>query len=92
MEFILETRTLQVAQILEHLEAAFYDQAFEKFNQAQFSQANLSPAAVSRYQEIAAHEVAHVEILNEVLGDDAVQPCTYDLCVFFWNGVLGEES
>jgi hypothetical protein len=85
-----DTQVLNYALTLEHLENAFYSGGLAKFDDEAFRDAGLTSEARVRFSEIAGHEVVHVATLSAVLGDQATQPCTYSLCVFYLNGVLGE--
>ncbi|KAH9484919.1 Protein rds1 [Psilocybe cubensis] len=69
---------LNYALTLEHLENAFYSGALAKFDEAAFKRAGLPAYARGRFQEIAAHEQAHVNLLSEALGSLATSPCTYN--------------
>ncbi len=72
---------LNIALTLEHFENAFYHQALDKFDEQAFLDAGLPSWVRGRFQQIADHEATHVQLLSAALGDQATQPCTYDLCV-----------
>jgi rubrerythrin len=76
---LLETEILNFALTLEHLENAFYTQGLQKYTQEDFVDAGLPTWARGRWNQIAQHETTHVSFLESVLGDEAVQPCTYEL-------------
>ncbi|KIJ63875.1 hypothetical protein HYDPIDRAFT_29221 [Hydnomerulius pinastri MD-312] len=73
-----EEQILNFALTLEHLENAFYTQGLQKYSQQDFLNENLPVWARGRWVEIAQHEATHVSFLEGVLGDQAVQPCTYN--------------
>ncbi|OAX39344.1 hypothetical protein K503DRAFT_739622 [Rhizopogon vinicolor AM-OR11-026] len=75
---LLETQILNFALTLEHLENAFYTQGLQKYTQEDFIDAGLPTWARGRWNQIAQHETTHVSFLESVLGDDAVQACTYN--------------
>lgn len=77
---------LQYALTLEHLEAAFYKEALEKFNDTSFASGGEERAL---FEQIAGHEATHVTILQSILGDKATKPCTYN---FPYNDVQGFKS
>lgn len=79
----LDVDVLNYALTLEHLENAFYTGGLEKYNDQAFQDAGYPSWVRKRYLEIAAHEAAHVAILNSTLGANATQPCTYSLYVIF---------
>jgi rubrerythrin len=70
---------LNFALTLEHLENAFYTQALSEFDDEAFKKAGLPDFARGRFVELAANEAAHQELLTQILGDAATQPCTYKL-------------
>jgi rubrerythrin len=72
-----DTTILNYALTLEHLENAFYTGALEKFDEQAFSDAGLPSFARGRFEQVAAHEKAHVQFLSTALGDKATQPCEY---------------
>lgn len=72
-----EIQILNFALTLEHLENAFYTQGLQKYTQQDFLNADLPPWARGRWNQIAQHESTHVSFLEGVIGDQAVQPCTY---------------
>lgn len=77
--FRLDTTVLNFALTLEHIENAFYHQALAKFDQQAFLDAGLPEFARGRFEQVAAHEATHVQFLSTALGDNATQPCTYNL-------------
>ncbi|PPQ70012.1 hypothetical protein CVT25_006093 [Psilocybe cyanescens] len=72
-----DATVLNYALTLEHLENAFYSGALAKFDEAAFARAGLPSFARGRFEQIAAHEQAHVKLLAGALGSSATQPCTY---------------
>lgn len=70
---------LNFALTLEHLENAFYSGALQKFDEQAFADAGLPSYARGRFEQVAAHEMAHVQLLSTALGDKATQPCEYSL-------------
>lgn len=72
-----DIQILNFALTLEHLENAFYTQGLQKYTQQDFLNADLPTWARGRWNEIAQHESTHVSFLESVIGDQAVQPCTY---------------
>jgi len=72
---------LQFALTLEHLEAAFYSQGFEKFPEADFSALGLTPEEITALKKVGETEATHVTVLTTVLkgaGATPVEPCQYD--------------
>ena len=84
MDLDADVKVLNYALTLEHLENAFYSGGLAQFDDKAFRDAGLPSGARVRFSEIALHEAVHVAILTAVLGDQATQPCTYSLCVFFF--------
>ncbi|KAG0694786.1 ferritin-like domain-containing protein [Suillus ampliporus] len=72
-----DIQILNFALTLEHLENAFYTQGLQKYTQQDFLDADLPTWARGRWDQIAQHESTHVSFLESVIGDQAVQPCTY---------------
>lgn len=72
-----DIQILNFALTLEHLENAFYIQGLQKYTQQDFLNADLPIWARGRWNEIAQHESTHVSFLEGVIGEQAVQPCTY---------------
>jgi len=66
---------------LEHIENAFYSQGLSTFTQKDFVDAGFPAWSYGRLKQIAAHEAAHVQVLEITLGDKATKPCTYKLSV-----------
>ncbi|KAF7979492.1 hypothetical protein HWV62_42336 [Athelia sp. TMB] len=75
---ITDTTVLNFALTLEHLENAFYSGALAKYSESDFTAAGLPKYARGRFEEVAAHEAAHVAFLTKALGKDATAACTYD--------------
>ena len=84
--FIIDIIVAQIALTLEYLEVAFYQCGLNQFDEAAFEQADYSPIVRRRFEEILAHEKDHVAALISFLGDNALEACSYDLCVFFGMG------
>lgn len=74
-----DTTILNYALTLEYLESAFYTGALSNFSQDDFTNDGLPEWARGRFEQIAAHEQAHVELLSNALGSNATQACTYSL-------------
>ncbi|KAH9997417.1 ferritin-like domain-containing protein [Russula compacta] len=66
------------ALALEHLQNAFYSEGLSRFTQKDFVDAGFPVWSYGRLKQIAAHEAAHVELLERILGDKATKPCTYN--------------
>lgn len=78
---MLDTTILNYALTLEHLENAFYSEALAKFDDKAFTDAGLPSTVRPLFEQVAAHEKAHVEFLSTALGKNATQPCNYTLYV-----------
>ena len=76
-----DTQVLNFALTLEHLENAFYSGALEKLKEEDFVNAGFQSWVHGRFLQIAAHEADHVKFLSTALGNDATQPCKYNLYV-----------
>ncbi|KIY70577.1 hypothetical protein CYLTODRAFT_347564 [Cylindrobasidium torrendii FP15055 ss-10] len=72
-----DATVLNFALTLEHLENAFYQEALGKFDQQAFTEAGLPESARALFEQVSAHEAAHVEFLSAALGEKATQPCNY---------------
>ncbi|KAH8111505.1 ferritin-like domain-containing protein [Phellopilus nigrolimitatus] len=72
-----QTQILQYALTLEHLESTFYSEYLAKFDEPAFENAGFEPWVRGRFKQIAQHEAAHVGLLTDALGKDAVAACTY---------------
>ena len=77
----LEIDALNFALTLEHMENAFYVQGLAKFTHDDFIHAGFPDWSYGRLKQIAAHEVAHVKLLETTLGEKATKPCAYNLSV-----------
>jgi len=75
--FHVDIDILNFALTLEHLENAFYTQGLSRFTQQDFVGAGFPDWSYGRFKQIAAHEAAHVKLLETTLGDKATKPCTY---------------
>jgi len=75
--YLNDTVLLNAALTAEHLEVAFYTLGLSQFNSSDFTAANFSVDVYGRFQEILTNEQTHVELLEEALGSNAVQPCNY---------------
>ncbi|KAJ3796608.1 ferritin-like domain-containing protein [Lentinula aff. detonsa] len=74
---INDTAILNLALTLEHLENAFYSGALSNFTADDFTNDGLPVWARGRFEQIASHEQAHVQLLSNTLGSSAVQACNY---------------
>lgn len=72
-----EIQALNFALSLEHFQSYFYKQ-LQQYEPQDFSNAGLPPWSHGRYVQISSHELVHVQLLENILGDNAVQPCTYN--------------
>jgi hypothetical protein len=71
---------LNFALTLEHLEATFYSQGLQKYDQSAFTNAGLSTTTRQSIQKISDDETAHVSFLTSALqaaGATPVQACNY---------------
>ena len=71
---------LNYALTLEHLEAAFYRDGLEEFDEEAFEEADLGPARPF-LEQIRDHEIEHVEVLTDTigqLGGEPVEEAEYD--------------
>lgn len=85
-EIPVDVDILNFALTLEHIENAFYTQGLSRFKQEDFVDAGFPNWSYGRLKQIAAHEAAHVEFLEGILGDKATKPCTYKLFVIMVFG------
>ncbi|KAG0301605.1 hypothetical protein BGZ98_008195 [Dissophora globulifera] len=72
---------LNFALTLEHLEAAFYNYGFDKFDAGDFVNEGFDAAVRDRLDHVREHENDHVTVLTEVissLGGHPVPACTYN--------------
>lgn len=74
---LTEIQALNFALSLEHFQSYFYKQ-LQQYEPQDFSNAGLPPWSHGRYAQISSHELMHVQLLENILGDNAVQPCTYN--------------
>ncbi|EJD51094.1 hypothetical protein AURDEDRAFT_181905 [Auricularia subglabra TFB-10046 SS5] len=65
---------LQYALTLEHLDEAFYKVALEKFSEREFRECGVERTLI---EQIAEHEVVHVQVLQSLLGSKATKPCEH---------------
>ncbi|KAJ3745082.1 ferritin-like domain-containing protein [Lentinula detonsa] len=72
-----DTVVLNYALTLEYLESAFYSGALNNFTEDDFTNDGLPQWARGRFEQIAAHEQAHVQLLSGALGANATQACNY---------------
>ncbi|EPS39438.1 hypothetical protein H072_6787 [Dactylellina haptotyla CBS 200.50] len=78
---LTDTDILQFALTLEHLEAAFYKQGFEKFPEADFTALGLSAPQIIALKKVGETEATHVTVISDVLkaaNANPVQPCEYN--------------
>ncbi|KAF2796152.1 hypothetical protein K505DRAFT_238411 [Melanomma pulvis-pyrius CBS 109.77] len=72
---------LQFALTAEHLESAFYQQGFAKFQDSDFSALGLSAAQIKSLKGVGATEAVHVTTLLSAIsgaGTKPVEPCQYN--------------
>lgn len=74
---LTEIQALNFALSLEHFQSYFYKQ-LQQYEPQDFANAGLPPWSHGRYAQISSHELIHVQLLENILGDNAVQPCTYN--------------
>jgi len=67
------------------MENSFYAQGLAKFTHDDFVHAGFPDWSYGRLKQIAAHEAAHVKVLETTLGDKAIKPCAYRLSVTLIN-------
>ncbi|OJA09907.1 hypothetical protein AZE42_06203 [Rhizopogon vesiculosus] len=72
-----EIQALNFALSLEHLQYNFYKR-LDQYQLQDFSDAGLPAWSRGRYEQISAHELTHSQFLKGILGDKAVQPCTFN--------------
>ncbi|KAJ3993108.1 ferritin-like domain-containing protein [Lentinula boryana] len=72
-----DTVVLNYALTLEYLESAFYTGALNNFTEDDFISDGLPQWARGRFEQIAAHEQAHVQLLSGALSSNATQACNY---------------
>jgi len=83
---------LKFAELLEQLESQFYKQALNKFQPADFTAAGITvpDVAIQNFQDILAHETAHVAILDQALSDNGDAPLSD--CTFNFDPVLTDVA
>jgi hypothetical protein len=88
----LDIVVLQFAEVLERLEAQFYTEALDKFQDQDFVDAGIAIPDVARqgFQGILDHENAHAIFLQEAL--QATGGAPVDGCVFNFDDVLGDVA
>lgn len=74
---LTEIQALNFALSLEHFQYYFYER-LHHYEPQDFSNAGLPPWSQGRYAQISSHEHTHAQFLENILGDKAVQPCTYN--------------
>ncbi|KAG2064137.1 hypothetical protein BDR04DRAFT_1162904 [Suillus decipiens] len=74
---LTEIQALNFALSLEHLQYYFYKR-LHQYEPQDFFNAGLPPWSKGRYAQISSHEFTHALFLENILGDKAVQPCTYN--------------
>lgn len=86
---------LQFAYLLENLEAEFYKAALGTGGSAAVNaafapvRATLTPVEVQTFQQIAKHEVAHVELLRGLIAGAGATPAVYTAASFDFTGGNG---
>lgn len=88
----IDILVLQFAQVLEVLEAQFYEQALAKFVPQDFIDAGIivPDVAIQNFQDILAHEAAHTTFLNAALSAVGAEPVQG--CVFNFDSVLTDVA
>lgn len=80
-----DSKILNYALTLEHLEAAFYTEGLKNFTKADFAKAGFNDVDFYRHvEELSVDEHSHVEVLTAVLKAakyNATAACTYDFPV-----------
>ena len=69
------------ALTLEHLEAAFYQQGFNQFEDSQFEALGLSETSIDALKKVGETEAVHVSFLVSALtdaGQKPVEACKYN--------------
>ncbi|KAG6828459.1 hypothetical protein H0H92_007868 [Tricholoma furcatifolium] len=84
-----DLNTFNFALTLEHVEVAFYTMGLQNYSQEDFLSAGFPAGARNQFVEILEHEQTHVTFLEGLLGDLAVQPCTYKFPVDDVKGFAG---
>ncbi|KAJ4477557.1 ferritin-like domain-containing protein [Lentinula aciculospora] len=72
-----DTVVLNFALTLEYLEYAFFSGGVNSFTEHDFTNAGLPSWSRGRFEQIASHEQAHVQLLSDALGSNATQACNY---------------
>ncbi|KAG8862912.1 hypothetical protein FRB96_000332 [Tulasnella sp. 330] len=72
-----DVQILNYALTLEYLEDTFYSGALAKFDAAAFASAGFPSWVRERFEQISAHEAAHVAFLSGALGSSATAACNY---------------
>ncbi|EGO03185.1 hypothetical protein SERLA73DRAFT_174640 [Serpula lacrymans var. lacrymans S7.3] len=75
------TEVLNFALTLEHIENTFYTEGLKNYTQQDFLDADFPEFARGRWEEISQHEATHTSFLSGILGDQAVNACTYNFPV-----------
>ncbi|PWN19408.1 hypothetical protein BCV69DRAFT_261525, partial [Microstroma glucosiphilum] len=69
---------LRYALTLENLEAAFYNQSLTNLSAVDFEDAGVNSSYRDQIYSIGQDEAAHVSLLSFALGNETLQPCTYN--------------
>ncbi|KAJ4465713.1 ferritin-like domain-containing protein [Lentinula lateritia] len=72
-----DTSLLNYVLTLKNLENAFYAGALNSFTQDDFVNDSLPTWSRARFEQIAEHQQAHVDLLSNVIGSGAAQACNY---------------
>ncbi|KAI0253134.1 ferritin-like domain-containing protein [Lactifluus subvellereus] len=83
---------LQFANVLEQLETNFYQQAIQKFQPSDYTNAGFSSSqvAIEEITVIQSDESTHVTAIQEIITSFAATPLT--TCQFDFSSVLGDVS
>ncbi|KAF8825449.1 hypothetical protein HHX47_DHR7000073 [Lentinula edodes] len=72
-----DTSLLNYVLSLKNLENSFYAGALNSFTQDDFVNDSLPTWSRARFEQIAEHQQAHVDLLSNAIGSGAAQACNY---------------